>query len=107
MTARPTRHRPALAVLAASMGLALAPLGAAAQGEGAHFRAQLEAPAAQENTVAGGVVWRCAETSCTAPRTGGRPLRMCRELKRELGQIVSFEVAGVALASDELERCNA
>lgn len=107
MTARPNLHRPALAILAAGLGMALAPLGVAAQGEGMLFRAQLAAPAGQENTVAGGVVWRCAETSCTAPRTGGRPLRMCRELKRELGPIVSFEVAGVALASDELERCNA
>lgn len=106
MNARPILRRPAFAFVAATLGLALAPHGASAQGEGPHFRAQLATPAAQTRAVAGGVVWRCAETSCTAPRTGTRPLRMCRELRQEVGQIVSFEVAGVALASDDLARCN-
>jgi hypothetical protein len=106
MTFRQNLRRPALAMLAAGLGLALAPLGVAAQGEGPHFRAQMAAAAPQARNVAGGVVWRCAETSCTAPRTGTRPLRMCRELRNELGQIVSFEVAGVALTAEDLARCN-
>lgn len=106
MTVRSILRRPALALVAAGLGLALAPLGVAAQGEGPHFRAQLAAPAAQARNVAGGVVWRCAEASCTAPRTGTRPLRMCRELRNELGQVVSFEVAGVALTTEDLARCN-
>lgn len=93
------------AALALALGLAVAP-GASAQGEGPHFRAQLAAPSAQARLAAGGVVWRCAETSCTAPRTGTRPLRMCRELKQSVGQIVSFEVAGAALSADDLARCN-
>ncbi|MEO5707058.1 MAG: hypothetical protein ABIT10_00525 [Alteraurantiacibacter sp.] len=107
MTVRSILRRPAMALVAVTLGLGLAPLNLAAQGEGPHFRAQLATPAAQARTVAGGVVWRCAEASCTAPRTGTRPLRMCRELHQEVGAIVSFEVAGVALASDELARCNA
>lgn len=92
-------------MLAMALGLAVAP-GASAQGEGPHFRAQLAVPAPEARAVAGGVVWRCAETSCTAPRTGGRPLRMCRELKQSVGQIVSFEVAGEALSAEDLARCN-
>ncbi len=107
MTLRRIVRRPSFAMMAAGLGLALAPLGVAAQGEGAHFRAELAAPAAQARPIAGGVVWRCAETSCTAPRTGTRPLRMCRELHQELGQIVSFEVAGAALTAEDLARCNA
>lgn len=106
MTFRQTLRRPAVALLTAGLGLALTPLGVAAQGEGPHFRAQMATPAPQARNVAGGVVWRCAETSCTAQRTGTRPLRMCRELRNELGQVVSFEVAGVALSSEDLARCN-
>lgn len=93
------------AALTLALGLAVAP-GASAQGDGPHFRAQLAAPSAQARPAAGGVVWRCAETSCTAPRTGARPLRMCRELKQSVGQIVSFEVAGAALSAEDLARCN-
>jgi hypothetical protein len=96
----------ASAVLALGLGLSLTPLAAFAQGEGPHFRAQLAQAATQDRTIAGGVVWRCADTTCTAPRSGGRPLRMCRDLRREMGQIISFEVAGVALAAEDLARCN-
>jgi hypothetical protein len=88
------------------LGLALAPLAASAQDQGPHFRAQLASPAVQERTIAGGVVWRCADTTCTAPHSGTRPLRMCRDLQREMGQIVSFEVGGIALPAEDLARCN-
>ena len=97
----------ASAGFALALGLSLAPLSVSAQGEGAHFRAQLATPAAQERTIAGGVVWRCTDTSCSAPRTGARPLRMCRDLQREMGAVVSFEVAGEALSQEDLARCNA
>jgi hypothetical protein len=106
MTTLSSTRLSATAALFLALGLAVAP-GAAAQGDGPHFRAQLAAPSAEARAVAGGVVWRCAETSCTAPRTGGRPLRMCRELKDAVGQqIVSFEVAGAALSTEDLARCN-
>jgi len=106
MTALSNTRLSVSAALALAMGLAMAP-GAAAQGEGAHFRAQLASVPAQARAIAGGVLWRCTETRCTAPRTGGRPLRVCRELRQELGPVVSFEVAGQALAEDDLARCNA
>jgi hypothetical protein len=96
----------ALAAAVFGIGQSLAPLAASAQGEGPHFRAQLAAQAAEARTMAGGVIWRCADTTCTAPRTGARPLRMCRDLQREVGQIVSFEVAGAALSAEDLARCN-
>ena len=105
MTTLSSTRLSASAALAMALGLAVAPT-AFAQGEGPHFRAQLAAPAAQARLAAGGVVWRCAESSCTAPRTGARPLRMCRELKQSVGQIVSFEVAGAALSTEDLARCN-
>lgn len=89
-----------------SLGLSLTPLAVTAQGEGPHFRAQLATQATEARTMAGGVIWRCADTTCTAPRTGARPLRMCRDLQREVGQIVSFEVAGAALPAEDLARCN-
>ena len=97
-----------LAVAAAALGLgfSISPMAASARGENAHVRAQLASPAAEARTMAGGVIWRCADTTCTAPRTGARPLRLCRDLQREVGQIVSFEVAGTALPAEDLARCN-
>ena len=95
----------AVAALALALGFAAAP-GASAQGEGAHFRAQLAATPAQARAIAGGVVWHCADTACAAPRSPARPLRVCSDLRRELGQVVSFEVAGRALSAEELARCN-
>lgn len=104
-----SNRSPRIAALSAAvlgLGLSLAPLPVSAQGEGAHFRAQLASPASEARTMAGGVIWRCTDTSCTAPRTGARALRMCRDLQREVGRILSFEVAGTALSADDLARCN-
>lgn len=89
----------------AAIALALSPLAAEAQ-SAAQFRAELAAPTTESQAIAGGVLWRCEGTSCTAPRNGKRPLRVCRELHRELGDIVSFEIDGEMLDEDTLARCN-
>ncbi len=91
-------------VATAGFGMAAAP--AAAQAPATYFQAQLAAPASDARVIAGGVVWRCTGTTCTAPESGKRPLRVCRELSREVGEISSFAINGEALEADRLARCN-
>lgn len=95
------------ALLLSAALLSLAPAAAvSAQAPAARFVAQLTNPAADARVVAGGVVWRCEGTQCSAAINGTRPLRMCRELGRELGQVVRFEANGAALSEEDLARCN-
>lgn len=95
----------AIASIAAA-GFCMAAAPAAAQAPATYFQAQLSAPAADARVIAGGVVWRCEGTSCTAPESGKRPLRVCRELSREVGEISSFVINGEALEAERLARCN-
>ncbi len=92
---------------AAAVGLGMGTVPAAAQGSSAsYFHAELAAPAAESRVIAGGVLWRCQGSSCIAPENGKRPLRVCRDLNREVGELSSFSVNGAALADDRLARCN-
>lgn len=84
-----------------------APSGLQASGTmNSHFEAQLAAPTQETRAIAGGVVFRCEGTTCSGPRSGDRPLRVCTELRREVGQIASFTVDGEAISESLLARCN-
>ena len=99
--------RPRFAVLAAmAVGLSLAPAAVSAQVPAARFTAELASPVADARVVAGGIAWRCEGTTCSAPVNGTRPLRVCRELSRELGQIVRFSAGDAVMDEAELARCN-
>ncbi|MFC3099156.1 CC_3452 family protein [Alteraurantiacibacter palmitatis] len=91
---------------ALAIGAALAPASIAAQAPARIYVAELASPAASANVVAGGLVWRCEGTRCTAPVNGTRALRACREVNRKMGQIVRFEAEGAPLAEADLARCN-
>ena len=99
--------RLAPALLAAVLPLASlgAPLAAAA--DGPYFRAELAAPTQESRAIAGGVLFQCRETSCLAGRSGHRPLRVCRQLVREVGRVIAFSADGEAMGEEELARCNA
>lgn len=98
---------PALLLLPlVALGYSFAPAAVSAQSPVNRFVAELANPAPQARVAAGGVVWRCEETQCSAALNGTRPLRMCRELGRELGPVARFEAAGAALEADDLARCN-
>lgn len=104
-----SRNALPLAALASltAMGLGAATAPAAAQGSSApYFQAELSAPAADARVIAGGVLWRCEGTSCIAGESEKRPLRVCRDLNREVGELASFSVDGAALEADRLARCN-
>ncbi|RJY09286.1 CC_3452 family protein [Aurantiacibacter aquimixticola] len=93
----------AAALIAASAAMA-SPLSATQSAP--YFTAQLAAPTSEERAIAGGVVFRCEETRCAAPRSGDRSLRVCSELRREVGAIASFTANGRALSAAQLARCN-
>lgn len=97
----------ALAWTTLSFG-ALIPTPAQAQpGTGGFYHAELAQPVEKTTTaIAGGVAWKCTGTSCTAPKASSRPLRVCRELNREVGQLTAFTAKGEALPAEDLARCN-
>lgn len=84
--------------------------GAAADAQprsGGFYTATLAAPTEATRAIAGGVVWNCAGTDCTAPRGTSRPGVMCARLVREVGAVSAFVANGEALDAAALERCNA
>lgn len=87
--------------------LALVPTAAEARSNGYFYTAELAQPVAgPTTTVAGGVAWACEGTTCVARKGSSRPLRMCRELQREHGEIASFVADEKALEADKLAQCN-
>ena len=73
---------------------------------GAYYTAELAAPASDNRAVATGIAWACEGTTCVAKKGNSRPLRICRGLNREFGEIVSFTAKGEQLADEKLAKCN-
>ena len=96
----------AVAWTTASFGAALAPAPATATPNAPFYTAELAQPAKDRVIVAGGVAWQCNGTTCVAEKGTSRPMRMCRELQRDVGEIAGFTAKGEALADDKLAKCN-
>lgn len=97
----------ALAYTGATFGVLTAPAPAHAQGgSGAYYVAELAVPATDNRAVAAGVAWSCKGTTCVAKKGNSRPMRICRGLNREFGEIVSFTTEGEYLAEERLAKCN-
>ncbi|QYJ06979.1 CC_3452 family protein [Qipengyuania flava] len=97
----------AFAYTSLTFGAALAPVAAEAKSSTTFYTAELAQPVAEKTTtVAGGVAWACKGTTCVAQKGSSRPLRVCRELQREHGEIASFTAKDQALESDKLAKCN-
>ncbi|MEP5936764.1 MAG: hypothetical protein ABJ239_00400 [Erythrobacter sp.] len=84
---------------------AVAPAPASA-GNGPYYVAELAAPASDNRAVASGIAWKCQGTTCVAGKGTSRPIRICRGLAREFGEITSFKSKGKVLADDKLAKCN-
>jgi hypothetical protein len=84
--------------------LAAAPL--AAKGGGPYYRAELAQPAGKQ-VIAGGVLWLCEGTQCSAGKGTSRPVVMCKRLAAETSTVMSFSYGAEALAAEDLARCNA
>ena len=96
----------AVAWTTASFGAALAPAPATAAPNAPFYTAELAQPAKDLVIVAGGVAWQCNGATCIAAKGTSRPMRMCRELQRDVGEITGFTAKGEALADDQLAKCN-
>lgn len=94
-----------LGYTALTFGTALTPAPATAS-NGVFYTAQLAAPASDSRTIAGGVAWSCRGSTCVAGKGTSRPLRVCRELQRSVGEVTSFIANGEALEAEDLARCN-
>ena len=70
------------------------------------YTAELAEPASDSRTVASGVVWFCEGNTCRAAKGNSRPIRICRGLSREFGDITSFTANGEALEEEQLAACN-
>lgn len=84
----------------------MAPAALQAQPAAAFYTVELAQPASEAEVIAGGVLFRCEGTTCTATRGSERPLRVCSELRRELGTVSSFSAGGTVLPESRLARCN-
>ncbi|MBX7539710.1 CC_3452 family protein [Qipengyuania sphaerica] len=91
---------------AVGFGALTAPVAASAAGNSPFYRAELTQPATERTVIAGGVAWTCEGTTCVAKKSTSRPLRVCRELQRDTGDIASFTVKGEAIEADKLAKCN-
>lgn len=95
----------AMAWTALSLGAAISPAPAQAA-DGPYYRAELAAPAKDTRAIAGGIAWTCAGTTCVAGKGTSRPLRVCRELQRQVGTVASFTTKGEVLEDEKLAKCN-
>lgn len=95
----------AMAWTALSLGAAISPAPAQAA-DGPYYRAELAAPAKSTRAIAGGIAWTCAGTTCVAGKGTSRPLRVCRELQRQVGTVASFTTKGEPLEDEKLAKCN-
>ena len=90
-----------------ALGAAFVPSAANARSGASYYAVELAQPvAAKTTTIAGGVAWACSGTTCVAQKGSSRPLRVCRELQRQHGQIVSFTAKDKELDADNLAKCN-
>lgn len=98
----------ALALIYTSLtfGAAITPAPAVAKESGPYYVAELVAPAKETRTIAGGIAWNCEDTTCVAAKGNSRPLRICRSIEREFGEVKSFVAGGEELAGDDLAACN-
>ncbi|MDG5489488.1 CC_3452 family protein [Sphingomonas sp. FW199] len=93
-----------LALLAAALVSAAAP--AMAQSRAGYMAAPAAAKAG-ESFITRGVMWRCTDNGCVAPK-GSSPAKVVCELAvREVGTLTAFAVDGLAFDAEQLAKCNA
>ncbi|MGX7894308.1 CC_3452 family protein [Tsuneonella sp. HG222] len=96
----------AFAIAAAALTATAAPALAVSREAGPYYRAELSAPAGEAKVIAGGILWNCSGTECTAPKNTSRPVIVCRKLAGETAAVTKFMVAGQEMGAEDLARCN-
>lgn len=93
-----------VATAALALGTTMAPI--ASQAAAPYYTAKLAVPASDDRAVAGGVAWACKDDMCVAAKGTSRPMRICRGLAREFGEVTSFTAKGKELSEEKLAKCN-
>src|SRR3982751_6664429 len=78
----------------------------AAPAAAANYSAKLATPATQR-FIARDIIWTCGTDACQGATQESRPVVLCQSLAKRAGKVDTFLVDGRALASAELEKCNA
>ncbi|WFL76010.1 hypothetical protein P7228_08290 [Altererythrobacter arenosus] len=89
-----------------TLGAVTSPAPAQAASNTVYYTAELAQPTSESRAIASGIAWYCEGTTCKAAKGNSRPLRICRGLARELGEVTSFTAKGEALAEEQLATCN-
>lgn len=77
----------------------------AADTEGAWLK--LKTPAATEQFIQDGSVWRCKGELCTTTKVRALPVaRACRKLAGQLGELAAFNYRGEPLDDAAIAECN-
>jgi hypothetical protein len=72
----------------------------------ASYSAKLAAPTS-ERFIARDITWNCGPDACQGATDESRPLVLCQSLAKRAGRVDSFVVNGRAIASADLDKCNA
>lgn len=88
-------------------GFALMSSQAPAAARSGAYSASLATPlAAPKQEIINGVMWKCADESCSAPAEGSRPQLVCERVAKKFGPVARFTSPQGELSADELTRCN-
>lgn len=104
-TGRFTIFAAALVYTGLTFGMATSSAPAIAD-NGAHYTVELATPTTETRAIAGGVAWACKDTKCVAGKSTTRPINVCRDVARKLGEVKSFTTKGEALEEAKLAKCN-
>ena len=72
----------------------------------ASYSAKLAIPTS-ERFIARDITWNCGPDACQGATAESRPVVLCQSLAKRAGRIDSFVVNGRAIATSDLEKCNA
>ena len=89
-----------------STGFLLAALFAGSAAAASTYSATLETPTSAR-FITRDISWNCAGATCNDATDESRPLVLCESLAKRAGPVRTFVVDGRAVASADLERCNA
>lgn len=88
-------------------GIALVGTQAQAAPRAGAYAVSLTTPlTAPKQEIIGGVLWKCAGQSCSAPAEGSRPVMVCERVVKKFGQVARFTSPLGELSPEELTRCN-
>ena len=78
---------------------------ASAASAGFYDAKPVSAPA-KASAITGGVMWKCTDGLCVAPKTTSRDAIVCEQVAKRVGTLASFAANGAAFDEAALAKCN-